>query len=86
MDSIDQDQMDKFTFLPGQLEPVTDPDLIAEIDRKCGGPISLDEEEQAWISSEGKKRWSVGDYVATDELQAEYARRKDSGTKRKPAD
>lgn len=79
MGSISQDQMDKFTFLPGQLEPVTDPERIAEINRKYGD-ISMPQDEYEWVSREGKRRWSVGDYVSTNELRAEYARRKELGT------
>lgn len=65
--------------MPGDLQQVTDEDCLAQIKHKYGD-ISLPPEEQEWISKEGKKRWSMGDYVSSDELHAEYAERKAEGT------
>jgi hypothetical protein len=70
---------DRFTFMPGDLKEVTDQAEIADAQKRAGF-IPPSEEEQAWISNEGCKRWSVGDYVSTDELRSEYARRKALGT------
>ena len=39
----------------------------------------MPQDEYEWVRNEGKKRWSVGDYVSTDELRSEYARRKALG-------
>ena len=72
-------RLDRFTFMPGDLKEVTDPAVLAEINRKYGD-ISMAPEEQRWVSTEGKKRWATGDYVSTNELRAEYARRKALGT------
>ena len=52
--------------------------ILREIKRKYGD-ISMPQDEYEWVRSEGKKRWSVGDYVSTDELRSEYARRKALG-------
>lgn len=65
--------------MPGDLKEVTDEDVLAEIKRKYGD-ISLPPEEQEWVSSEGKKQWAAGNFVSTDDLRAEYARRKALGT------
>lgn len=77
---------DRFMFMPRDLKEVTDPAAVAAAQRKAGFTPPT-KEEQAWISDEGCRRWSVGDYVSTDKLRAEYARRKAAGTlfKRKPA-
>lgn len=72
------DRSDRFTFMPGDLKEVTDECHLAEIKRKYGD-ISMSQDEYEWVRNEGKKRWSVGDYVSTDELRSEYARRKALG-------
>ncbi len=69
---------DRFTFMPGDLKEVTDERRLAEIKRKYGD-ISMPRDEYEWVRNEGKERWSVGDYVSTDELRLEYARRKALG-------
>lgn len=66
-------------FTPGNLKEVTAPAGVAAAQKKAGFTPPT-KEEQTWLSDEGRKRWSVGDHVSTDELRAEYARRKDSGT------
>lgn len=43
---------------------------------KKTGVYPLPAQEQAWISEEGCRRWADGDFVSTDELRAEYHRRK----------
>lgn len=65
-------------FTLGDLKEVTDQAEIADAQKRVGF-IPPSEEEQAWISNEGCKCWSVGDYVSTDELRSEYARRKALG-------
>ena len=72
------DRSDRFTFMPGDLKEVTDERHLAEIKRKYGD-ISMPQDEYEWVRNEGKTRWSVGDYVSTDELRSEYARRKALG-------
>ena len=72
------DRSDRFTFMPGDLKEVTDERPLAEIKRTYGD-ISMPQDEYEWVRNEGKKRWSVGDYVSTDELRSEYARRKALG-------
>ncbi len=69
---------DRFTFTPGDLKQVTDRRRLAEINRQYGD-ISMPQDEYEWVRNEGRKRWSVGDYVSTDELRSEYARRKALG-------
>ncbi|NEG89160.1 hypothetical protein [Bifidobacterium aerophilum] len=69
---------ERFVTTPDQVTVITDPDTIASIHAKTGF-IPPSKEEQEWISSEGTKRWSVGDYVSSDELRAEYARKKALG-------
>ena len=69
---------ERFVTTPDQVTIVTDPELIAQIHARTGF-IPPSAEEQEWIFREGKKRWSVGDYVSSDELRAEYARKKDLG-------
>ena len=66
---------DRFTFMPGDLKEVTDPVDVADAQKRAGFTPPT-KEEQVWISKEGYKRWLAGDYVSTDELRAEYARRK----------
>ena len=46
-------RLDRFTFMPGDLKEVTDPAVLAEINRKYGD-ISMAPEEQRWVSTEGK--------------------------------
>jgi hypothetical protein len=72
------DRSDYFMFMPGDLKEVTDKRRLAEIKRKYGD-IAMPRDEYEWVRNEGKKRWSVGDYVSTDELRSEYARRKALG-------
>ena len=72
------DRSDRFTFMPCDLKEVTDERHLAEIKRTYGD-ISMPQDEYEWVRNEGKKRWSVGDYVSTDELRSEYARRKALG-------
>lgn len=72
------DRSDRFTFMSGDLKEVTDESHLAEIKRTYGD-ISMPQDEYEWVRNEGKKRWSVGDYVSTDELRSEYARRKALG-------
>ena len=79
MNMIDRSRLDRFTFMPGDLKAVTDEHILAEIKRKYGD-ISLPPEEQEWVSSEGKKQWAVGNFVSTNDLRTEYARRKALGT------
>lgn len=79
MNMIDRSRLDRFTFMPGDLKEVTDEHILAEIKRKYGD-ISLPPEEQEWVSSEGKKQWAVGNFVSTNDLRTEYARRKALGT------
>lgn len=76
---MDHMRTDRFMFMPGNLKEVTDPATVAAAQRKAGF-MPPTKEEQAWISDEGCRRWSVGDNVSTDKLRAEYARRKDSET------
>jgi hypothetical protein len=77
--AISKDRLDRFTFMTGQLTEITDPVEIAEINRKIGF-VPPSKEEQDWIASEGCRRWKLGNYASTDELRAEYARRKALGT------
>lgn len=69
---------EQFVTTPDDVIIVTDPEAIAQIHARTGF-VAPSEEEQAWIADEGSKRWSVGDYVSSDELRAEYARRKALG-------
>ena len=72
-------RFDRFTFMPGDLKEVAAPAEIADAQKRAGF-MPPSKEEQAWISDEGCRRWAVGDYVSTDELRSEYARRKALGT------
>ena len=72
------DRSDRFTFMPGDLKEVTDERHLAEIKRKYRH-ISMPHDEYEWVRNQGNNRWSVGDYVSTDELRSEYARRKALG-------
>lgn len=69
---------DRFTFMPGQLTPVTDRQELERVYAKTG-VRPLPPEEQAWISEEGCRRWAEGDFVSADELMAEYRRLKAQG-------
>lgn len=69
---------DRFTFMPGQLTPVTDRQELERVYAKTG-VRPLPPEEQAWISEEGCRRWAEGDFVPADELMAEYRRLKAQG-------
>lgn len=70
---------DKFTFMPGDLVEVTDPDEIAAAHAKTGYvPETL--EETAWINARINKAFAAGEPFNGFELRAEYARRKAEGT------
>ncbi|NEG96005.1 hypothetical protein GFD17_04365 [Bifidobacterium sp. SMB2] len=69
---------ERFVTTPEDVTFVTDPETIAQIHAETGF-IPLPEEEQQWISEEGRKRWALEDYVSSDELRAEYARKKALG-------
>ena len=73
------DRLNRFTFMPGSLREVTNKRQLAGIKRKYGD-ISMPQDEYEWVRNEGMKRWSAGDYVSTDGLRSEYARRKALGT------
>lgn len=70
--------IDRFTTTPEQVTIIDDPETIARIHAQTGF-IPLTDEEQQWVSEEGARRWTAGDYVSSDELRAEYARRKSLG-------
>lgn len=69
---------DRFTFMPGQLKPVTDRQELERVYERTG-VRPLPREEQDWISKEGCRRWAKGDFVSTDELRSEYSSLKSQG-------
>lgn len=75
---MDTMREDRFTFMPEEERAITDPDELDSIYKKTGG-YPLPPQEQAWISEEGCRRWADGDFVSTDELRAEYHKRKAQG-------
>ncbi len=75
---ITPDRLDKFTFMPGQFQPITDPEENDRIN-KLVGFVPPTPEEQAYITEQWAKRFDVEDDISTDKLRAEYARKKALG-------
>lgn len=69
---------ERFVTTPEDVTFVTDSETIARIHAETGF-IPLSAEEQKWVSEEGHRRWTMGDYVSSDELRDEYARKKALG-------
>lgn len=75
---IAADRADKFTFMPGQFHPITDPEENDRINKEIGF-VPPSGEEWAWVSDQWKKRWRIEPGLSTDRLQDEYARKKALG-------
>ena len=75
---FNDEDYDRFSFHPGDLTPVTDPEELAVLYRKTG-IRPYPEEKQVWISREGKARYRQGLSVSTFDLSDEYDRRKALG-------
>lgn len=72
------DRTDRFTFMPGNLVKVTDPDELERIYQRTGRR-PLPAEERAWIAEQWRIRWNNGNPVSTFELQREYDQLKAEG-------
>lgn len=75
---IAPDRLDKFMFMPGQLELVNDPNELKRI-HKLTGFVPMSEEERAYVSEQWKSRWCDEADISTDLLRAKYARKKAVG-------
>lgn len=69
---------DRFTFQPGELTEITDPERLEEISR-ITGIRPFPPEKQAWIAKEGKRRIRAHIACNTKSLSAEYDRLKAEG-------
>lgn len=69
--TISDERMDRFTFMPGQLTPITDPDELEAIYKTTGvRPVS--DEEQEWIAEQWRLRYGSEPGLSTFKLQDEY--------------
>lgn len=75
---IAPDRLDKFTFMPGQYHPITDPQEVERINKLIGF-VPPSDEEWAWVADQWKKRWQIEPDLSTDKLQEEYAHKKALG-------
>ncbi len=76
--SISEERSSRYTFEPGQLTPVTDPEKLKRIHEKTGvHPLSDD--EQAWIAEQWRLRFGTDPELSTFKLSDEYRRLKTQG-------
>lgn len=76
--SISEERSSRYTFEPGQLTPVTDPEELKRIHEKTG-VYSLPADEQAWIAEQWRLRFGTDPELSTFRLSDEYQRLKAQG-------
>lgn len=76
--AITEDRADRFTFQPGQLTQVTDPQELDRIHAETGvQPPSA--EEHAWVAEQWRLRYDTDPNLSTFALSDEYRRLKAQG-------
>lgn len=76
--TVSEDRLNRYTFQPGELKPVTDRNqLNAAYDRT--GVRPADDEEQAWIAEQWRLRYDTDPDLSTFALGDEYRRLKAQG-------
>ena len=76
--TVSEDRLNRYTFQPGELKPVTDSNqLNAAYERT--GVRPADDEEQAWISEQWRLRYDTDPDLSTFALSDEYRRLKAQG-------
>lgn len=76
--TVSEDRLDRYTFQPGELKPVTDRNqLNAAYERT--GVRPADDEEQAWIAEQWRLRYDTDHDLSTFALSDEYRRLKAQG-------
>ncbi len=76
--TVSEDRLNRYTFQPGELKPVTDSNqLNAAYERT--GVRPADDEEQAWIAEQWRLRYDTDPGLSTFALGDEYRRLKAQG-------
>lgn len=76
--TVSEDRLNRYTFQPGELTPVTDRDqLNAAYERT--GVRPADDEEQLWIAEQWRLRYDTDPDLSTFALSDEYRRLKAQG-------
>lgn len=76
--TVSEDRLNRYTFEPGELTPVTDRDqLDAAYERT--GVRPADDEEQLWIAEQWRLRYDTDPDLSTFALSDEYRRLKAQG-------
>lgn len=76
--TVSEDRLDRYTFQPGELKPVTDSNqLNAAYERT--GVRPADDEEQEWIAEQWRLRYDTDPDLSTFALSDEYRRLKAQG-------
>lgn len=76
--TVSEDRLNRYTFQPGELKPVTDRNqLNAAYERT--GVRPADDEEQAWIAEQWRLRYDTDHDLSTFALSDEYRRLKAQG-------
>lgn len=76
--SISEERSSRYTFKPGQLTPVTNPEKLKRIHEKTG-VHPLPDDEQAWIAEQWKLRFDTDPELSTFKLSDEYRQLKAQG-------
>lgn len=72
------ERTDRFTFMPGDIIPITDPERLERMYEQ-GLPRPLPDEENEWIAEQWAKRWRKEPRLTTFQLQREYEQLKAEG-------
>lgn len=76
--TVSEDRLNRYTFQPGELKPVTDRNqLNAAYERT--GVRPADDEEQLWIAEQWRLRYDTDPDLSTFALSDEYRRLKAQG-------
>lgn len=76
--TVSEDRLNRYTFQPGELKPVTDRNqLNAAYERT--GVRPADDEEQAWIAEQWRLRYDTAPDLSAFALSDEYRRLKAQG-------
>lgn len=76
--AINENRMDRYTFAPGQLKQVTDPEHLERVYERTG-VRPLPDDEQAWIAEQWRLRYDTDPDLSTFALSDEYRRLKSQG-------
>lgn len=76
--TVSEDRLNRYTFQPGELKPVTDRNqLNAACERT--GVRPADDDEQEWIAEQWRLRYDTDPDLSTFALSDEYRRLKAQG-------